>query len=160
MMESPAFWVTISFVIFVAAAFKPGRKFLLEALDTRADSIKAEMDEAARLREEAQATLATYQRKQREAVEETKEIIAHAEEEVARMRTHAAKDLEVTLSRRQQQALDRITQAELEAIQDVRNMAATIAIHATKLLLEDYLDETRSNALIEGAIADLPKILH
>ncbi|MBT4769406.1 MAG: F0F1 ATP synthase subunit B [Rhodospirillaceae bacterium] len=160
MMESPAFWVMVSFAIFVAAAFKPGRKFLIEALDTRADKIKDEMDEAARLREEAQATLATYQRKQREAVEETKEIIDHATQEVARMRAHAAKDLEVTLSRRQQQALDRITQAELEAIQDVRNMAATIAIHATKLLLEDYLDEPRSNALIEGAIADLPKILH
>ncbi len=160
MMESPTFWVAVAFVIFAVGAFKPGRKFLIEALDTRADKIKDEMDEAARLREEAQATLATYQRKQREAVEETREIIAHAEEEVARMRAHSTRDLEVSLSRREQQALDRITQAESEAIQDVRNMAVTIAIAATKQLLGDYLDEPRSSALIDDAIADLPKILH
>ena len=78
MLESAEFWVAIAFLAFVAGVFKPGRKALLGALDGRAAKIQAEIDEAMRLREEAQAALATYQRKQREVTEETEEMLDHA----------------------------------------------------------------------------------
>lgn len=160
MLESAEFWVAVAFVAFVAGAFKPGRKALLGALDGRAAKIRSEIDEATRLREEAQAALAAYQRKQREAAEEAGEMLEHAREEADLLCKRTLSELEETLQRRQKQALDRIAQAEAEAIQNVRDHAVDIAIAATMRILEETLDEKRGNDLIKAAIEELPKKLH
>lgn len=160
MLESAEFWVAVAFIAFVAGAFKLGRKALLDALDGRAAKIQSEIDEATRLREEAQAVLAAYQRKQREAVEETGEMLEHAKEEAELLRKRTLSELEKALQRRQKQMLDRIAQAKAEATQEVRNHAADIAVTATMRILEETLDEKRGNDLIEAAIGELPKKLH
>ena len=160
MFQEAEFWVLVAFVIFVVAVFKPLRRVLLGALDARAERIKAELDEAARLREEAQATLSAYQRKQREALKEAEDILAHARDEAEMIRGKTAKDLEAALKRREKMALDRINQAESDAVQEVREIAADIAIAATKELLAENLDRARADKLIAEAIAELPKKLH
>ena len=160
MLESAEFWVAVAFIAFVAGVFKPGRKVILGALDRRAMKIQSEIDEATRLREEAQAVLAAYQRKQREAAEETEEMLEYAKEEAELLRRRTLSELEEALGRRQQQALDHIAQAKAEATQEVRNRAADIAVAATMRILEENLDAKRGNDLIKAAIEELPKKLH
>jgi len=160
MIQAPEFWVLVAFIIFVGFAFRPASKTFVALLDDRAEKIRAELEEAQRLREEAQATLAHYQRKQRDALKEAEDIIAHAREEADRLRQQAAADLEASLKRREAQALDKIAQTEAQAVAEVRNMTVDLAITASRKLLAENLDDKKASKLIDEAIADLPKHLH
>ena len=123
----PTLWVAVGFVIFVATVLwlKVAKK-ITDALDGRADAIRKSIDEAASLREEAQQLLAEYQRKQRDAVKETEEMVAHAREEAARLAKEGAKKLEETLKRRELLAVEKIAQAEADAIREVRAISSIL----------------------------------
>ena len=154
------FWVLIAFVIFVAFMVWKARGAVTGALDARAEAIRSEIEEAQRLREEAQSLLADYQRKQRDALQEAEGMLRVAEEEAARLRARAEEDLAAALKRREQQALDRIAQAEAAAQAEVRNTAIDLAVSATRKLLEDRLDEKKAASLVDRAIDELPGKLH
>lgn len=159
-LANSTFWVLVAFVIFMWFAGRPAWKAISAALDDRADSIRNELEQAQQLREDAQAALAQYQRKQRDALKEAEEILAHAREEADRIRQQAAADLDATLKRREAQAVDKIAQAEAQAVQQVRNLAADVAIAATEQLLIQNMDKTRNDKLVNAAIQDLPANLH
>jgi F-type H+-transporting ATPase subunit b len=160
LIEDPTFWVAVAFVIFVAAAFKKVRDGLNSALDGRAARIKAQLDEARQLREEAQAALAEYQRKVRDAAAEAKAIVDHARVEAERLRERARADQEHALKRREQLAIEKIAQAEAEALEQVRNQAVDLAVAATARLLAENMDENQAGRLINEAIQELPDKLH
>ncbi|MFQ5774469.1 MAG: F0F1 ATP synthase subunit B [Kiloniellaceae bacterium] len=160
MPESPEFWVAVAFVLFAAAVFRPIKRRLLAALDARGERIGAEIEEAQTLREEAQKLLAEYKRKQRDALDEAEEILNHAKTEAARLREQAEQDLEASLRRREQAAMEKIAQAEAQAVQEVRDQAVDVALAATARLIEANLDKKRSAALVEQAIRDLSDKLH
>ncbi len=126
------------------------------ALDSRADAIKAELDEAQRLREEAQHTLADYQRKQRDALAEAEAIIAEAKKEAKRMQRTSEERTQASLERREQQALDMIAAAEARAVADVRALAADVAIDATRRILTDVVQGQKGDELVNNAIAEVP----
>ncbi len=153
------FWLAIAFMLFVAAVAKPVAKMISEALDARSAKIQGELDEAEHLREEAQTLLATYERKQRDATLEAEDILAHAEAEARRLAETAARDLTEALKRREQLALDKIAQAEAQAIDEVRDAAIDLALKTTRELIVRNLDDNRAQALIEGAIKELPQKL-
>ena len=153
------FWVLVAFILFVGFMVWKARKALVGGLDTRAARIKAEIDEAQRLREEAQALLADYQKKQREALGEAQAMVKQAEEEGKRVRAKAETDLAAAMKRREQQALDRIAQAEAQALSEVRNLAADLAVAATQKILIEKLDTAKAQALVSDAIAELPRRL-
>lgn len=157
---APEFWVAVAFFIFVGAVAKPVWKMLTTALDDRAEKIRAEIDEATRLREEAQALLADYQRRQRSARQEAEDIAAAAKEEAERHRKEAANALDASLARREQMAVDRIAQAESATIAEVRNMAAELAVDATRRLIVERLDDAKAAELVDAAIQELPGKLH
>ncbi len=159
-IESPTFWVAVAFVIFVGLAFKKVRDGLNAALDGRAARIKAQLDEAKQLREDAQAALAEYQRKLRDAAEEAKAIVEHAKVEAERLREHARADQERALKRREQLAVETIAQAEAEALEQVRNQAVDLAVAATARLLAENMDKGQAERLIDAAIQELPDKLH
>jgi F-type H+-transporting ATPase subunit b len=154
------FWVAIAFLIVVGGAFRPVARAMAAALDMRAEKIKARIEEAHRLREDAQEMLVTYQRKQRDAMKEAEEIIAHAKAESQRMAEQAAKELEESLKRREQQAMDRIAQAEAQALKEVREQAVDVAIAATRKLVADGMTAKQSSGMIDDAIGELAKKLH
>ncbi len=156
MLQYPTYWVAVAFVIIVGLTFKKIRDTVVNVLDARAERIKAQLDEARQLREEAQSTLAEYQRRRRDAAGEAAAIVEHAKTEAARQREQAAADLGQALKRREQLALDRISQAEAEALEEVRDQAVDLAIAATAHLLAGTLDEARSGRLIDAAIGELP----
>lgn len=156
----PHFWVDVAFILVVALAFKPVSRAIAAALDARSAKIKSRLDEAHKLREEAQEMLATYQRKQRDAMKEAEEIIAHAKSEAERLAKQAAKDLEVSMKRREQMAMDRIAQAEAQAVREVQNLAVDVAIGAAQKVIGESLSAAQTGSLVDNAIKDLPGKLH
>lgn len=154
------FWYAVAFIIFIVVVAKLAGKSILGGLDERSRRIAAELEQAQKLREDAQAALAQFQRKQRDALKEAEAIVAQAREEATRIRAQAANDLEATLKRRVQQAEDKIAQAEALALQQVRDLAVDIAVQATERLLVENVDAARNNVLVDQAINDLPTKLH
>ena len=157
---SPEFWVLIAFIIFVVLVAKPVGRRLSATLDQRSARIKATLDQAQRLRDEAQALLAENQRRQRDAVKEAADILAHARDEAVRLKREATSHFEAATARREKLALEKIAQAEAQAVAEVRGQAVDLAMAATTRLLGEAMDDRRSAALIDAAIADLDKRLH
>ena len=157
--NDPTLWVAFGFIILVVGLFKPAKNALLSALDERTENIRQSLDEAASLREEAQQLLAEYQRKQRDALKETEDIIRYAEAEAKRLVQEGEIDLEKTLKRREQIAIEKVAQAEVEAIREMRSLTVNIAVEATRSLIADSLDDVRSNELLDQAIENLSKNL-
>lgn len=158
--HDPTFWVAVSFVLFVGLTFKPIKNALTGGLDARTDKIRQELEEAARLREEAQKMLADYKRKQSEMSREAEDLLEHAKVEAARLREQAEEDLQAAMKRREQAAVERISQAETKALEEVRNQAVEIAIAATGRILRDSIDDTKAAALVQQSIAELKQKIH
>lgn len=156
----PHFWVYVSFVVVVAFLFKPVFAAATKGLDARAIGIKNRIDEAQKLREEAAAALALYQRKQQEALKDAQEIVARAQSDAQIFAAQAAKDLEASLARREQQALDRIAQAEAQAHREVTSVAVDVAIEAARTILAKNLTGDAANQLVDGAIKELAVKFH
>lgn len=158
-LHEPEFWVTVAFVILIAGVWRPVRRALTTGLDERARTIRGELGEAKRLRDEAERVLADYRKKQTRTPGEVAAIAKQATDDVDRVRQHAEAELAASLARREQQAKDRIAQAEAEAIAEVRALAVDLAIAATRTLLRDSLDPARAASLVDRSIADLPQRL-
>jgi len=161
MFTDPTFWVATAFVAFIGLLVYlkvPGK--VGEALDKRADKIKADLDEAEALRDEAQDLLATYQKKQRDAVKEAEDIAAQAKIEAARILEQGRKHLEETVARREKLAMDRIAQAEAAALDEVKARTVEIALDATRELLAQKMAAKKADQLVDTAIEELPEKLH
>lgn len=160
MFSDPTFWVGLAFVLVVAVGFRKIAGKVTAGLDARAAAIRAQIEEARKLREDAQALLADYQHKQRDAMAEAEKIIAAAKAEAARLKAQAEQDLEAALARRKEQALERIAQSEAQALAQVRNTAVDAALAAAEALIAGKLDAARRDAIADTAIADLPARLN
>jgi F-type H+-transporting ATPase subunit b len=154
------FWVAVSFVVFVALVFKPVGKILVNALDERALKIKNELGEALRLKDEAQAMLASYQRKQREVIEEAENIIKEAEAEAKRIAKEAEIELDNALNKRIEVAMQKIATYEAAVIQQVKNSSVDIAISTVRSLIIDNINKDVAEDLIGKALVDMNKKLH
>jgi F-type H+-transporting ATPase subunit b len=161
MLRNPEIWILVAFLIVIGIAiWKKVPDMITRSLDERAAKIKAEIEEAQRLREEAQQTLALYQQKQRDALKEAEEIVVHAKAEAERLAQQAARDLEASLERRQRLAEEKIAQAEAKALAEVRDVAVDVAIAAARGMLTEQLQGDRGTTLIDDAISALPQKLH
>ena len=160
LFSDPEFWVIVALAIFFAVVWKPGRRAIFGALDARAARIRGELEAAAKLRDEAQEVLATYQRRQQAAGGEAEQIISHAKEEAERITAQSLRDLEQTLQRRELLARERIAQEEAKALAEIRAIAVDVAISAARQAIAASLDEARGAALIDQAIAALPRQLN
>jgi F-type H+-transporting ATPase subunit b len=159
LFADPEFWVLLAVVVFAAAVWKPARRAILGGLDDRAARIRGELDEARRLREEAEQLLSQYRLREREAAAEAQAIVTHAREEAERIAAQAARDLEQALARRQGLAEERIAQAEIKALTEIRAVAVDVAVAAAREVIVAELDEQRGAALLDTAIAALPQRL-
>ena len=154
-------YVILAVVLFFAMlAYFGIHKKIAGALDARADKIKAELDEARRLREEAQALLASYQRKQKEAETQAEDIVKQARHDAEIMAANARKDLAERLERRAAMAETKIANAEKQALADVRARAADIALDAAQDLLKSGLSTAEKNKLVKSGISSMGNILN
>jgi len=157
LLADPEFWVLVAVVIFVIAVWKPAGRALGSMLDSRAERIAAELAEARRLRDEAEALLAEYQKKQREAQGDAEAIVTHAKEEAELVAAQAQRDLQQALERRTRLAEERIAQAEAKAVDEIRATAVDVAIAAAREVIAGELDDNRRAALVDAAITALPQ---
>ena len=160
LFSDPAFWVAVAFLLFFALAGKVLWKKIVEILDKRAAAIAKALSDAEQLRAEALKAKAEADRTLAQAAAEGGAIIQQAREETARMRTKAAENLGTAVALREQQALDRIAQSEAQATKQVRDTAVDVALSATRALLREQVGSGRTQALVDEAIAELPKRLH
>jgi F-type H+-transporting ATPase subunit b len=155
-LSEPEFWAAVAFVIFVGVLVRLGApRLLVTALDDRAARIKAQLDEARRLREEAQALLAEYQRRRKDADRDADAIIMAAKDEADHLAADAKTKVEEFVSRRTKMAETKIAQAEAQALADVRAAAADAAVAAAEQILRETAKGKIGDDLIARGIADL-----
>ena len=155
------FWVLVAFVIFVGAMIYIGvHKKLAAALDDRQARIKAELDEARRLKDEAKALLEQYHRRQQDAEREAGEIVAGAQAEAERLAAEARSKLEDFVARRSKMAEAKIAQAEVQALADVRAAAAEAATAAAERILTQSVKGQVAADLLAQGIEDVKKKLN
>jgi F-type H+-transporting ATPase subunit b len=149
-------WVAVAFAIFVGILIYVGvPKLLTSALDTRSKRIQAELDEARRLKDEAQGLLAEYQRKQQQAEGEAQAIIASAKAEAERIAAEAKTRTEEFVVRRTKMAEAKIAQAETQAVADVRAAAAEAAVAAAATILTQSVKGKVADDLLAQGIGDV-----
>ena len=159
LLADAEFWVLLSVVIFAIVVWKPASRAVTGMLDQRTARIQSELEEARKLRDEAEQLLAEYKRKEGEAAADAAAIIANAKEEAERIAAHSAQELQRALERRQRLAEERIAQAEAKAVEEIRAVAVDVAISAAREVIASEMDENRGGALIDSAIAALPQRL-
>jgi F-type H+-transporting ATPase subunit b len=156
MLLEAEFWVALGFFIFIGVLFYYGiPKKMIDALDSRGARIKAELDDARRLRDEAEALLAEYKRKREAAEVEAGEIIASAREEAERVAAEAKARMEEFVARRSQVAQAKIAQAETQAVADVRAAAAEAAVAAAEKILSQSAKGEVADRLLADGIRDV-----
>ncbi len=156
----PETWVAVSFLVVVGFVVLKTWRRVLDALDQRGHRIRKELDDARTLREEAQALLAEYELKQKQALKTADDIIEHARVEAERQRKEAETNLEAAIKRREKQAEERIAQAEAQAMREVQGEIADIAIAAARQVIAETMDDRRQDAMVDATIQDLPNRLH
>ena len=150
------FWVAVAFVIFVGVLIYVGaHKMIIDVLDQRALRIKAELDEARRLREEAEALLTQYRRRQAEAEQEAAAIIAEARAEAERVAAEARGKMEELVARKTKLAESKIGQAEAQALTEVRAAAADAAVAAAEKILAQTAKGKVADELVTKGIAEV-----
>lgn len=155
-MGSAELWVAVAFIIFVAIVAKAGAfSGIVRSLDSRGERIRTELEEARRLREEAQKLVAEYQRRQREAEAEAEAIVTTAKAEAERLAVEAKAKLEDLIARRTKMAEQKIAQAEAQAVADVRAAAAEVATTAAEGLLKAQVVGQTADRLLDAAVRDV-----
>jgi F-type H+-transporting ATPase subunit b len=160
-LQNTNFVVLVAFIAFVALLIymKVPAK-LTGMLDARAATIKAELDEARALREEAKSILATYERRQKEVQEQADRIVSSARDEAMAAAEQAKADLKSSIARRLTAATEQIASAEAAAIRQVREQAVSVAIAAAGDMLSKQMTADAASASIDEAIAQVEARMH
>ncbi|MDD9900019.1 MAG: F0F1 ATP synthase subunit B [Alphaproteobacteria bacterium] len=151
LFEDTSFWVLLAAVGFAIVFWKKGRAPVLNIIDARAQRISDALDEAERLKNEAQSLLADSQKKHHNALQTAEKILADAKDSADRLRTDAEKKLAEDMDRREKQLLARIAQAEQKAVDELKANAARKAAAAAEQLLRDQMDK-QDKKLVEQAV--------
>jgi F-type H+-transporting ATPase subunit b len=161
MLEEAEFWVALGFLVFLGLlGYMGAHRKIAQSLDDRAQRIKAELEEARKLREEAAALLAEYRNKRQQAESEAQSIIESARGEADRLAAEAKEKVEEFVARRTQLAETKIAQAEAQAASEVRNAAADAAVAAAEKILAAETKGKLAAALIAKGIEDVRKKLN
>ena len=156
MFAEPEFWVAVAFVILMGVFVYLGvHRTVLKTLDHRSDRIKAELDDARRLKEEAASLLAQYKARHASAEREAQDIIAGAQAEAERIAAEAKTKLEDFVARRTKTAEGKIALAEAQALADVRAAAANAAVAAASSILSQSVKGEVADDLLGKGIAEV-----
>lgn len=161
MFSNPEFWVAVAFIIMLGVfAYVGAHKTLLRALDHRADRIKAELDDARRLKEEATKVLADYKARRASAEAEAQNIVAGAKAEAERIAADAKAKMEDFVARRTKAAESKIALAEAQALADVRAAAAEAAVAAASSILSQTVKGQVADDLLAKGITEVRQKLN
>lgn len=160
-LRNSDFVVLIAFILFIGVlVYFKVPTMLTAMLDKRAEGIRANLDEARTLREEAQSLLASYDRKRGEVQAQADRIVAAARQEADAAAAKARAELEVSIQRRLKAAEDQIDSAQAAAVKDVRDRAIQVAVAAAADVLAKDMDGARATAMIDDSIKTVAARLH
>ena len=155
------FTVSLAFLLFIGVLlYAKVPAMLTGMLDKRAAAIRAELDEARALREEAKTILASYERKKKDVQEQSERIIAAAKEDAVKAAAEAREELKRSIARRLAAAEDRIASAEKAAIREVREQAVSVAVAAAGDLLAKQMTAEAAAGAIDASIKQVGAKLH
>jgi F-type H+-transporting ATPase subunit b len=157
--DDPKTWVAASFVIFFILFGSKIWAALSRILDKRAEDVRAELAEAQKLRNEAEALLADAKQRREQALADAKALMESARTQAAQLAAAAAAEAEASAARRERMAVERIASAEKAAVDEVRIVAAEVAAAATEQVIRDTLSAEAGAGLVDRAIASLPTAL-
>ncbi len=157
--HEPVNWVVIAFFLFFILVGKKLWSVLAAMLDDRAVKVRAELEEASRLRQEAEAMLRDAETRRTEALAEARALIEGAQAEATRAAAATLVEAEASARRREQMAVDRIAAAEKTAVDEVRHAAIEVATAAARDVIAAGLTPEASAGLIDQAISNLPSAL-
>jgi F-type H+-transporting ATPase subunit b len=161
MFYEAEFWVAVAFVILMAIFVYVGvHRTVLKALDHRRDRIKAELDDARRLKDEAAKLLAEYRARHASAEREAQDIITNARAEAERIAAEARTKMEDFVARRTKTAEGKIALAEAQALADVRAAAADAAVTAASTILTQSVKGPLGDDLLAKGIAEVRQKLN
>lgn len=152
-------WIAVAFVVFVVLVVRYLVPKIATSLDGRADKIRDQLEQASRLRAEAEELLNTYRAQQETMLKEAESIIAGAKRDAAAMRAQAAEELQASLARRTQQAQDKIARAEADAINDIRKRIVDLAADSARSMLAGETGRTADAGAITRALSAVEKKL-
>ena len=158
-LAEPIFWYVVAFTLFMVLFFAKIRKPILGVLDAEIAKVRVELEHAQRLRTEAEAVLNDYLKKKLELEQQAEAILAHAREEAARLRASAEDTKVKALKRREEQALERIRLAEVEAVDAIRTAIVAQALAAARKEFEAQGDAASASRLVDAAMAEVPDLL-
>jgi F-type H+-transporting ATPase subunit b len=151
-----SFWVLIAFLLVIGLFWRMGaHKAVITGLDKRSQKIADELDQARKLREDAQELLAQYQRRQREAEDEAKGIIEQAKKDAAVLAAEQRKKISEQITRRAKAAEEKIARAEAQALAEVRSQTADMAIEIARRIIRERMDQGAQAALVDRAISEV-----
>jgi F-type H+-transporting ATPase subunit b len=156
MLHEAEFWVAVAFFLMLGIfGYFGAHRVIFEALDKRSARIRKELDDARRLKEEAQSLVAEYRARRQSAEREAQEIVAAAQADAARIASEAKAKMEDFVARRTKSAENKIAQAETQAVADVRAAAAEAAASAAASVLSQTVKGDVAHGLIEKSIKEL-----
>ncbi|NWG71987.1 MAG: F0F1 ATP synthase subunit B [Parvularculaceae bacterium] len=156
LLGDASFFVLAAFLLVIAVFWRMGaHKAIAGGLDKRAQKIADELDQARKLREEAQELLAQYQRRQRAAEEEAKGVIEQARRDAAALAAEQRKKINEQIARRAKAAEEKIARAEAQALAEVRGQTADMAIEIARRIIRERMDQGAQTALVDRAISEV-----
>ncbi len=158
--SDPKSWIVVAFAILVFFLHKKAWPALLKFLDSRSAQIAVELENARRLREEAENVLAMYKKKQAEYTKEAESILRKARGDADLLAAHADRELKAAIDIRLQTALDRIAQEESRAISDVRSHIVDISLAAARAAIMQNIEKASPHDLLALALADIDRKIH
>jgi F-type H+-transporting ATPase subunit b len=157
LLSNPIVWYTLGIAIFFFGIWK-ARGPILGMLDAEIAKVRAELDQARKLRAEAEATMADYERRHKDALLEAEAILAQAKADAEKLRAEAEEELEQSLRFQEKQAVARIKDAEHAAIHEVRTLVIEQAMEGARKALDGKLDAKKEQALIDDAIKAIAQL--
>ncbi len=157
LQQSTGIWVTLSFVLFVALAYKKGKQSVITSLDSKINKIKEDIETAANLRIEAQDLLAQYQRQQREADKEAKSFLDEAKKQAAVLDKQAKETAKSIQSHREDWLKERIERMEKDAILEIKREISSISSKAAEEILISEIDQKSHDQMVDSTIKNLGK---
>jgi F-type H+-transporting ATPase subunit b len=160
LLRDPATWVFVAFIVFMALFVRYLAPMIGKGLDGRADKIRDQLEQASRLRAEAEALLASYKNEQEALLKQAESIIASAKSDAAALRVSAAEELKLALDRRAEQAKDKIARAEAEAVSSIRTRIIETASDKARDMLAQQAMAQSEEQMVAKAIAAIEQQVH
>ena len=159
-LRDAATWVAVSFVIFMVLIVRYLLPMITKGLDGRADKIRDQLEQASRLRAEAEALLASYKAQQEELLKQAESIIAAAKKDAAALRVSAAEELKASLDRRAEQAKDKIARTADEAVNSIRTRIIETATDKARAILAEQANAGSEEHMVSKALAAIEQQVH